>query len=210
VAVTFGNTTNGIQGRAAALPGTHRVLLNHDAVPAWWYMAHPSRWYCVDGEWLPQLGKLSSRPGQSNVKADGDTSHAETLARKEGWQILPWDVIEGGYVQVFDGIRGPVHLSRWETPRQVGAQLVLLSDEEGYRSFLRHLLAEGIVAPPDPVVLDVIMERQAQRVGNNANRLHEPSVKARHDRDAALLEQMEAAKAKLEQAPAPAPRRRRG
>jgi len=85
-----------------------------------------------------------------------------------------------------------------------------LSDEEGYRSFLRHLLAEGIVAPPDPVVLDVIMERQAQRVGNNANRLHEPSVKARHDRDAALLEQMEAAKAKLEQAPAPAPRRRRG
>jgi len=210
VAVTFGNTTNGIQGRAAALPGTHRVLLNHDAVPAWWYMAHPSRWYCVDGEWLPQLGKLSSRPGQSNVKVDGDTSHAETLARKEGWQILPWDVIEGGYVQVFDGIRGPVHLSRWETPRQVGAQLVLLSDEEGYRSFLRHLLAEGIVASPDPVVLDVLMERQAQRVGNNANRLHEPSVKARHDRDAALLEQMEAAKAKLEQAPAPAPRRRRG
>ena len=95
-------------------------------------------------------------------------------------------------------------------PRLEGAQLVLLSDEEGYRSFLRHLLAEGIVAPPDPVVLDVIMERQAQRVGNNANRLHEPSVMARHDRDAALLEQMEAAKAKLEQAPAPAPRRRRG
>lgn len=212
MAVTFpsSGTSGSFAGRAASLPSAQQVRLNHDPIPAWWYMAHPSRWYCVGGEWLPQLGKLSSRPGQANVKQDGDTSLAETLARKEGWQILPWDVIEGGYVQVFDGVRGPVHLSRWEMPRQVGAQLVMLSDEEGYRSFLRYLLAEGIVAQPDPVVLDVLIERQTQRVNNNANRLHEPLIKARHDADASLLEQMHAGKARLEQAPAAPTRRRRG
>lgn len=209
MAVTFpSSTTGGFAGRAAALPTTHQARINHDPVPAWWYTAHPSRWYCVQGEWLPLLGRLSSRPGQANVKPDGDTSLAESLLRKEGWTILPWDVIEGGYVQVFDGVRGPVHLSRWETPRQVGAQLVILSDEEGYRSFLRHLLAEGIVAPPDPVVLDVLMERQAQRVNNNANRLHEPTIKARHEADAKLLEEMKAGRAKLDAAPAPTRRRR--
>lgn len=179
--------------RPAVLPSTHQVRLNLDPVPAWWYKAHPSRWFCVDGEWLPMLGTLSSRPGQANVKSDGDTSYAETMARKEGWTIIPWDAIEGGYVVVYEGVRGPVHLSRWEVPKQVGTQLVITSDEEGYHAFLRHLLAAGHVAPPDPLVLNVLMERQAARVDNNANRLHEPTVKARHDADAALLADMQAA-----------------
>lgn len=215
MAATFSNTTNattgGIAGRPAVLPTAQQVRINHDPIPPWWYMAHPSRWYCREGEWLPQLGKLSVTPGQNNVKPNGDTSLAEALLRKEGWTILPWDIIEGGYVQVFDGVRGPVHLSRWETPRQVGAQLVIIPDEAGYLAFLRHLLADGIVAPPDPVVLDVLMERQAQRIQNNANRLHEPVAKARHDRDAALLEEMGKARELLEAAPPPAPKRgRRG
>ena len=211
MAVTFPSAgSTAFAGRAATLPTMQQTRLNHEPVPAWWYMAHPSRWYCVGGEWLPQLGKLSSRPGQSNVKPDGDTSFAESLARKEGWQLLPWDVVEGGYVQVFDGVRGLVHLSRWETPRQVGTQLVILSDEEGYRGFLRYLLAEGIVAAPDQVVLDVLIERQAQRVNNNANRLHEPIIRARHDADAALLEEMTNAAGKLKEAQAAPVRRRRG
>lgn len=209
MAATFQSPTS-FAGRAPVLPTAHQVRLNHDAVPAWWYMAHPSRWMCVNGEWLPQLSRLSSKPGQSNVRSNGDTSYAETVARKEGWTLIPWDAVEGGYLRVFDGVAGPVHLSRWETPRQVGAQLVILPDEDGYHAFLRHLLEAGYVAPPDPIVLDVLMERQAARVDGNRNRLHEPLVKARHDRDAAHLEEMRAATAKALDAPAAPARRRRG
>lgn len=209
MAATFGNPTS-FAGRAPVLPTAHQARLNHDAVPAWWYMAHPSRWMCVNGEWLPQLAKLSSKPGQSNVRSNGDTSYAETMARKEGWTIITWDAVEGGYLRVFDGVAGAVHLSRWETPRQVGAQLVILPDEDGYHAFLRHLLEAGYIAPPDPIVLDVLMERQAARVDGNRNRLHEPLVKARYERDAAHLEEMRAATAKTLEGPAAPVRRRRG
>jgi hypothetical protein len=197
-------------GRAPVLPAAQQARINHEPIPAWWYRAHPSRWMCVDGEWLPQLAKFSSKPGQSNVKNDGDTSLAETLARKEGWTIIPWDCIEGGYLRVFDGTQGAVHLSRWETPRQVGTQLVILSDDEGYRAFLRHLMEAGYVAPPDPVVLDVLMERQAARISTNENRQHEPLARARYERDVALLEEMRSATAKASEASSAPTRRRRG
>jgi len=180
-----------------------------DAEPAWWYIAHPNRWQFLDGEWLPVLSRLSQRPGAKNVTKDGDTAHAETLLRKGGWSIIPWDAVDGGYVTVYDGRNGPVHLSRWETPRQVGTQVVMTTDQDGYRAFLRGLIADGYVAPMDPMVADAMIESQRQRVENNANRLHEPTVKARYDRDLAKLTAMQAA---LENPPAvePAKRGRRG
>ena len=170
--------------------------------PAFWFIAHPNRWQFLDGEWLPVLSRLSQRPGAKNVTKDGDTAHAETLLRKGGWTVIPWDAVDGGYVTVYDGTRGAVHVSKWETPRQVGAQVVMTTDQDGYRAFLRGLITDGYIAPPDPLVLEAMIEQQTQRVENNANRLHEPTVRARYERDFAKLEAMRVAAAAPPEAPA--------
>ena len=203
------DSNTGFGGRPASPPATHSAKLGMDADPPFWYIAHPNRWQFLDGEWLPVLSRLSQRPGAKNVTKDGDTAHAETLLRKGGWSIIPWDAVDGGYVTVYDGRNGPVHLSRWETPRQVGTQIVMTTDQDGYRAFLRGLIADGYVAPMDPMVAEAMIESQRQRVENNANRLHEPTVKARYERDLAKLTAMQAA---LENPPAvePAKRGRRG
>ena len=213
MAAKFTNeTSSAYQGRPAVAPPTHSAKLNMDAEPAFWFIAHPNRWQFIDGEYLPVLSRLSQRPGAKNVTKDGDTAHAETLLRKGGWTVIPWDAVPGGYVQVFDGRGGAVHLSRWETPRQVGTQIVMTTDTAGYYGFLRGLIADGFIAPPDQLVIEAMIEQQRQRVENNANRTHEPTVRARYERDLTKLEAMEAAARAMLEAPAPAPARggRRG
>lgn len=195
MAAQFGNHAGAFAGRPATPPATHSAKINIEPEPAFWFIAHPNRWQFLDGQWLPVLSRLSQRPGAKNVTKDGDTAHAETLLRKGGWTVIPWDAVDGGYVTVYDGNRGPVHVSKWEQPRQVGAQVVMTTDQEGYRAFLRGLITDGYIAPPDPLVLEAMIEQQSQRVENNANRLHEPTVRARYERDLAKLEAMRAAAA---------------
>jgi hypothetical protein len=141
------------------------------------------------------LAKLRATPGVNGVDKDGDTSGAETKHRRDHWTVIPWEVIEGGYVTEYDGVRGPVRLSRWETPRMVAGSVVLTSDEAGYHEFLRGLVASGVVRPPDPYTVDGLRERQRIRVQENTKRAgSDPEAQRRLDIDKALLTHMEGAK----------------
>lgn len=160
----------------------------------WWYISHPARWQCIDGEWLPVLAQMRATPGVNGVDKDGDTAGAETRLRREHWTVIPWDVVEGGYVVQYDGARGPVYLSRWESPRMVAGQAVVTTDDAGYREFLRGLVANGVIRPPDPHTIDAITERQRIRVAENEKRAgHDPEARRRLDADKALLTQMQSA-----------------
>ena len=154
-------------GRAPVRRQAHRsAVLNEPARPMFDLKFHPARWMEVNGELLPNLARLSHARGVNNVDHWGDTTLAEVHATRQGWTILPPascpasmtpDGIEG-YVRVYDGKSGPIHVTPWERPRALGSRVVWDRDEAGYHAWLRHLIAEGFIPAPDSAVVDVIRE----------------------------------------------------
>ena len=202
-------------GRAPARRTTGPArLLNEAARPDFTLKHHPARWHEVEGELLPVLSRMSHARGVNNVDHYGDTTRAEVDARKAGWTLLPPESCPAsmtpdglaGYVRVFDGKAGPIHVTAWEQPRSVGSRVSWLSDEQGYRAWLRHLMAEGYIAPPDPAVVDVLREellsrRQRKVVSADFNKYAAQDV----ERIDAALDRLDAAWRRVEGEPEPAP-----
>lgn len=191
-------------GTPAVTPvAEQQALLPLKPSPRFYYMAHPSRWECVEGadgwEWLPRLGKMKLTPGVGGVR-QGRGRHGQiddTLARmhkeKNGWILIPYEVIEGGYCWSYQGKRGTVHLSRWNNPKMVGNQVLMQTDTAGFNAFRRGLVENGHIAPPDPEMLELLMDRQTKENNERGGKAHIPAIavqlKAGEDR----LEGMKAA-----------------
>ena len=140
----------------------------------------------MDGELLPLLGRLSGEPGVGGCDKHGDTAGAEISMGRRGWKKIPWDVVEGGYLRRYAGRAGDVHLSIWETPKQIANRTIVKTDGEGYKVFLRGLISSGVIAPADPDLLDGMAEQL------RATSVRHPGTPA-GDRAAADLAVVEAA-----------------
>ena len=138
--------------------------LNLAPVAPYLYKFHPERWTLIDGELLPCLAKLTIEPGINGVDKNGDPTGAKVAAEQKGWQILPWDCIDGGYLRVHTGTYGPVHLSRWERPKSIGNRVIIKRDDDGYKAFLRGLIARAVISPPDPDLIESMIEAQRSRI----------------------------------------------
>lgn len=183
------------QTPAAAAP-----VLPHGPRPAFYLRHHPLRWMLVDGEWLPQLGHLKVDLGVGGVDKSGNMDEAVIMSDKGGWQILPWDVLGDPYIRAWPCAGGLHHCTKWETPRAVGGRILPPDvDEKGYRDFLRQLLAQGVIAPPDPSVLEAtLIDSQRKRVDNLRGQTHKPGVAEVFDVEKARLGEMQAAAELLE------------
>jgi hypothetical protein len=175
-----------------------RELVKLDPIPPWWYIHHPARWQLVGDEWLPWLSELRADPGVANVDKDGNTDMAEVVKRRQGWTIIPWDAETGGYCIGYEGQYGPVHLSKWQTPRMVAGQVRVSTDEAGYWAFCKRLVAENYIPKPDPEFIDVIIERQQKKLTEWEERAAvNPYIAQMLPAERALLEKMTAAKERL-------------
>ena len=154
----------------ASRPQGMATMLNMPSNAAWWYTHHPGHWQCVEGEWLPDLGQMVAIPGLNRVDKNGDTALAEVHLGKKGMTVVPWEVEPGGYCVQYAGANGPVFLSKWEKPKLVAGQTRMTLDTEGYRAFLRRLVADGIIKVPDPDFIHVLVERQERRVTEHQTR----------------------------------------
>ena len=182
------------------------------ASPNFLYLYHPNRWQVMGGEVLPVLYELRRSPGVENVspKGGGDMSPAIGAKVRDGWVVIPHDVIPGGYVRVFDGFQGPIHLSKWETPRQVGRRAYKPKiDVEGHREFLRGLIADGVIKPPCPEILEELVSRATARVERSAPNTATEAGKAVYDRAVQELHAIEIACGTREPEPKPKPKRSR-
>lgn len=199
MAANFGTASTGsFAGTPATRPNAMRELVKLDPIPQWWYIHHPARWQLVGDEWLPWLTELRADPGVANVDKDGNTDMAEVIKRRQGWTLIPWDVEPGGYCVAYDGHYGPVHLSKWQTPRMVAGQVRVSTDEAGYWAFCRRLVADGYIAKPDADFIDVIIERQQKKLTEWEERATvNPYVAQMLPAERALLERMIAAKERL-------------
>lgn len=207
------------QGTPAATPtAVQQALLPLKPQPRFYYMAHPSRWECIETdkgwEWLPRLGKLKLTPGTNAVRqgrgrhGQVDDSLAIITKQKAGWTVIPYEVIEGGYCWRYEGRKGAVHLSRWAQPKQVGNQTIMQTDTDGYNAFRSMLLADGHIPAPDPEMLSIIRDRQLKEVNEAAAKAHIPAIAAQLQAGQDALEGMTIATAKalgLE-----APKKKRG
>lgn len=199
MAATF-TTANGgnFAGSPASRPQAMREAVKLDPIPVWWYIHHPARWQLVGEDWLPWLSELRADPGVANVDKDGNTDMAEVIKRRQGWTLIPWDAEPGGYCVAYDGWAGPVHLSKWQTPRMVAGQVRVASDEAGYWAFCRRLVTEGYIAKPDSDFIDVIIERQERKLAEWEERASvNPYVAQTLPAERALLERMRVAKDRL-------------
>ncbi len=165
-----------------ARPAVEQKLLNLPPSATFLYKWHPDRWGVFGDEWLPILGKLTAEPGIASVNKDGGLSLAKAELERKGWKIIPeeaaslFDPDRDTYVRAYAGRQGTVHLSLWEIPKQVGNRVVIKSDVEGYRAWLRALVDNGYVDAPDDTVPETIIDGQRQRVeravgANNPHRI---------------------------------------
>jgi hypothetical protein len=194
-----------------------RRLLNEAPRADFTYKHHPARWQEVDGELLPVLSRMSHARGVNNVDHYGDTTRAEVDAQKGGWTLIPQSACPAeitpdgiaGYVRVFDGRAGPIHVSAWTHPRSVGSKVTWVVDEEGYRAFLRHLMAEGYIDAPDPAIVDMLREQLMSSRQRSAGRADLNTYAARDvERIDAALDRLDAAWNKVDGTPAPEPKPR--
>lgn len=163
--------------------------LPHLSNPPWRYKFHPLRWMQFpdgpDGgpEWLPLLGTLQYDLGVSGIDKGGSDALARVEHDRRGWTILPWDVCppgtpNGRYIRAFPARGGTYHCSAWETPRHIGGRVLpSVTDEAGYRAFLRWLVAEGHVPPMSADAKELLSENQ--KVREQEAETHEAKVKAK-------------------------------
>lgn len=208
-----GATPNRAAGNSRARP------FNEAARADFTFKHHPARWMEADGELLPQLARMSHAPGVNNVDHFGDTTRAEVQAGRGGWTLIPLETCpesmtpdgRSGYVRIYQG-RGPIHVTAWESPRRLGSRVVWNRDEVGYRNWLRYLMAEGYIAPPDPSVVDHMRQQlQARRDRKAAAADLNPYARQAVEQIDASLDRLDAAWARVDNdtTPAPTPKRKR-
>lgn len=143
--------------------------------PNFAYLAHPFLWDVVKVDKLfvlvPILRELRFEPGVCNVKeergrAEGDPNFALVKLARKGWVEIPAKIevptLKGrrkGYVWVFQGWQGPVHMSVWTRPVAVGGKVLLKQDVENFNRFRMELVTNGVVEPPDETILEALSMR---------------------------------------------------
>jgi len=179
-------------------PVVREQLVNLHPAASFYYWWHEARWTCMDGEWLPQLGIMRLDPGVDGVAEGGSKKIAEMDAKAKGRTLIPHDAIKltmpdrTSYVRAFkvragENRTGKHHMSVWETPKQIGAKVIIKSDTDGYRDWLRALVREGYIPPPDPDIVDALLDSQRQRLEAAAG----SNNPKRAERAQARLEEME-------------------
>lgn len=149
--------------------------------------------------WLPRLKRLRVAPGVNGVKQGrAGTAPNATVAlagfQSRGWTIIPedWD---GGYVDRYETQRGPVHMLRFDYPVQVGDRTVIRTKVDELNAWRLKLIADGVISPPAPEILEEIIDLQANRARRDERDVHVPTVAAKVERERAKLERMKAAAA---------------
>jgi len=116
------------------------------------FQHHPMRWSFIDGEWLPQLSKLSIDPGVNGVTGGGGTDLAIAGAMRRGWQMIrSSDPRLGEYqdymVALPHAAGGSTYVDPFQKVTVEAGRMFVEEGGESYYAFLRHLITSGIVAP---------------------------------------------------------------
>ena len=185
--------------------------LNISPNAPYYMMHHPTQWELViegdAAEWLPTFSTLYEIAGVNGVQstpAGPDSTMARVNFMDKGFTILPQDL--GYQTRYPTKVGGYYYTSIWDQPKQVGTKLFWTTDEAAYNQWRRDLLENGTIQPPEPEILELLVERHEKRIERNISMQHIPEIAKRLDemRDQ-LTAMQQASEAKAE----PAPKKRR-
>lgn len=202
-----------LTGAATATNTADAVLPGHPR-PDFYMMHHPHSWEPVevatgDWEWLPKLKQLLLKPGVNGVRTNPgggiDDSQARINFQDRGWTVLPRDL---GYVVRYQCQGGKTYYPLWDVPHKMGNRVVVRYNPEAYNEFRRGLVLDGVVNPPEPEALEIVLDDLQHRVNRNAVNIHVPTVAAQVKKTEAKLNGAKTA-AKKASRKAPAKKRTR-
>ena len=165
--------TVGERGQAGKIP-------RMEPSPPFLLAVHARQWVIVETseglELLPQTLNLSVEPGINNVDEYGNPDKMIRDQESKGFTVLkeawagPSDTSDRqpGYVRRFRVQNGFVYHTAWVRYREVAGQHLLERDETRYHAWLRKLLSEGHIKPPDPSVVELMLLR-ARENADRAN-----------------------------------------
>ena len=153
--------------------------------PYFLLMHHPLGWECAEVEgrglcWLPRLKRLPFAPGVNGVRqgrrgGPPDPSLAIANHTKRGWTFVPEDY-DGGFVDRYKCTGGVRYVTKFETPRNIGNRTVIRGDDEAWNKFRLGLVESGVLAGPEPEVLEDLMDRCRNRIARSQKDIHIPAV----------------------------------
>lgn len=131
---------------------------------SWVFSHYPTAWTYENGEWLPELSRISFRDGL-NGQSDGNTNAPKAHATNKGATIIepsnPKLGVHRNYrhtlpaVDPNSGATGTYFCAAWEKPTMVGGRNVRWDfDENAYTAFRRHLITAGLIEPISTVVAE--------------------------------------------------------
>lgn len=216
----------GFESRRPERPQSIAPVVNAPAQVPFFYMAHSNRYDLFDGELLPVLSKLRLQPGIEGVDHRGDHMIAKAAKERRGWELIDWDALRCSafgqdhteYLHYFDGKAGRIYVEIWTKPVQMrGGTPSWQTDQEGYRQFLRDLVAKDLVPPPDPNLIESLEARLQASIDRMTPRaMNSPAIQRQVKRCEEQLEKLQAIKngaplvaPEVVEKPAPTKRRRR-
>ena len=209
----FSNSGQVLTGPASSTaPGADR--LPELPRPDFYMMHHPDSWEAVETspdqwEWLPKLKRLLLVPGVNGVRAvrgGMDDGQARINFEKQGFKILPRAL---GYVTKYTARNGrPTYFATWERPVALGNRVAVRMDHDENIEFRRALLTDGVVEPPEPESLEIVLEDLQQRINRNGTQIHIPGAKKVVDKAEAKKAGATKAKAKAVKKAKPVRRRK--
>jgi hypothetical protein len=152
---------------------------------------HPRRWQVYEVtpgvfEVLPYPGQLALQPGVGNVSRTRsgalDPRDAIETRRRGGWNVLPHDVDGPGTSYLREPSPG-CFTSRFE--RIDPSSGVIVSDVEAFCSWLRGLVARGLVRPISAAMAAQLVEKCQQELYAAADAASRGTPSAVRDRDRA-------------------------
>lgn len=180
-----GNNTLNNQGLPIA-PNTPYWLMHHPQT-CWEFVEHENHW-----KFLPSFRRLFEMAGCNGVRmlprGGADSQLARITMMDNGFQILDMDM---GYQQRYITKGGGFfYIDIWSTPKTIGKRVIWKFDQSEYNDWRASLLEEGIIAPPDADILNLLIDAKSKRVERNAMRTHIPAIKENYDNDLELLNRM--------------------
>ena len=84
-----------------------------------------------------------------------------------------------------------MHLEKWVVLKKAGNRIIMKSDKEAYKAFLKRLIKDGHIAPLDEDVKEILREQKMSRIQRNLRAAeYDPAMKQRVQEDKELLKAM--------------------
>tara|TARA_R100000808_G_C2129865_1_gene139277 strand:+ start:546 stop:1217 length:672 start_codon:yes stop_codon:yes gene_type:complete len=156
--------------RDAARPTAPQELLRLEPRPWFTLLHHIAQWDVFTvGDGLtvaPRLVEFYYQAGVSGVvqlrkQLSGDATSALAWKGRQGWReiagadsrtVVAFGAEVRGYVGVYDGHKGPIHVPRWRRPLRLPGRVRWEYDTEGRVAFAASLVDSGEIAPMLPHV----------------------------------------------------------